>query len=109
MWVPEAGGEKALTRDLEAPVERYASVSLIPGRACCNSTACSALRVPTSIRVAPRAIPSVRTTRCTWIWSCATRMSRRATSRACSGVGSPLEAIRQFVLLWEQPRLPVSS
>eukprot|EP00964_Phaeocystis_antarctica_P034182 scaffold19422_cov63-Phaeocystis_antarctica.AAC.3 len=95
--------------DLEAPVERYASPSFIPGRACCSSTACSALMEPASMRVAPRAIPSVRTTWCTWIWSSATRMSRRATSRACSGVGTPSEAVRQFVLLWLQPRLPVSS
>eukprot|EP00964_Phaeocystis_antarctica_P104533 scaffold69629_cov69-Phaeocystis_antarctica.AAC.2 len=78
--------------DLEAPVVRYASASFIPGRACCSSTACSALMEPTPIRVAPRATPNVRTTRCTWIWSSATRMSRRAISRACSGVGSQLEA-----------------
>eukprot|EP00964_Phaeocystis_antarctica_P056217 scaffold33156_cov72-Phaeocystis_antarctica.AAC.1 len=97
--------------DLEAPVERCASPSFIPGqgRACCSSTACSALMEPTSMRVAPRAIPNVQTTRCTLIWSSATRMSRRAISRACSGVGIPSEAVRQFVLLWLQPRLPVSS
>eukprot|EP00964_Phaeocystis_antarctica_P104536 scaffold69629_cov69-Phaeocystis_antarctica.AAC.5 len=86
--------------DLEAPVARYASASFNPGRDCCSSTACSALMVPTSIRVAPRAIPNVRTTRCTWIWSSATKMSRRAISRACSGVGTLSEAVR---------RLPVSS
>eukprot|EP00964_Phaeocystis_antarctica_P018433 scaffold10192_cov59-Phaeocystis_antarctica.AAC.8 len=61
------------------------------------------------MRVAPRAFPNVRTTRCTWVWSSATRMSRRATSRACSGVGTPSEAVRQFVLLWLQPKLPASS
>eukprot|EP00964_Phaeocystis_antarctica_P022715 scaffold12641_cov71-Phaeocystis_antarctica.AAC.4 len=41
--------------------------------------------VPASMWIAPRATPSVRTTRCTWIGSCATRMLRRAISRACSG------------------------
>eukprot|EP00964_Phaeocystis_antarctica_P005422 scaffold2960_cov61-Phaeocystis_antarctica.AAC.6 len=84
-------------------------MSCIPGRACCSSTACSALMVPASMRVAPRAIPSVRMTRYTWIWSCEIRMSRRAISRACSGVGTPSEAVRRCVLLWLQPRLPVSS
>eukprot|EP00964_Phaeocystis_antarctica_P112680 scaffold76815_cov57-Phaeocystis_antarctica.AAC.2 len=95
--------------DLEAPVERYASASFIPGRACCSSTACSALMVGSTMRVAPRAIPSVLTTRCTWTWSSATRMSRRAISRACSGVGTPLVAARQSVLLWLEPELPASS
>ena len=82
--------------DLEAPVERYASASFIPGRACWSSTACSALMVPASMRLAPRAIPSVRTVRCTSAWVCATRMLRRASSRACSGVGfvTPLEVTR---------------
>ena len=63
--------------DLEAPVERYASPSFNPGRACCSSTACSALMVPTSMRVAPRAIPNVRTTRCTWIRSSVTACRRK--------------------------------
>ena len=83
-------------------MERYASVSVIPGRASCCSTACSALMVAASMRLAPRAIPSVRTTRCRWIWSCASSMLRRATRRACSGVGTPLEEA-------EQPTLPLSS
>eukprot|EP00964_Phaeocystis_antarctica_P006524 scaffold3532_cov52-Phaeocystis_antarctica.AAC.2 len=61
------------------------------------------------MRVAPRAFPNVQTTRCSWIWSSATKMSRRAISRACSGVGIQSEAVRQFVLLWLQPRHPVSS
>eukprot|EP00964_Phaeocystis_antarctica_P028705 scaffold16204_cov54-Phaeocystis_antarctica.AAC.2 len=53
--------------DLEAPVVRCAAPSFTPGQgwACCSSTACSALMEPTSMRVAPRAIPNVRTTRCT--------------------------------------------
>eukprot|EP00964_Phaeocystis_antarctica_P028706 scaffold16205_cov60-Phaeocystis_antarctica.AAC.1 len=53
--------------DLEAPVVRCAASSFIPGQgwACCSSTACSALMEPFSMRVAPRAIPNVRTTRCT--------------------------------------------
>eukprot|EP00964_Phaeocystis_antarctica_P093880 scaffold60684_cov58-Phaeocystis_antarctica.AAC.2 len=92
---------------------RYAALSCIPGksqgRACCSSTACSALMEPFSMRVAPRAIPNVRTTRCTWVWSSVTRMSRQAISRACSGVGTPLEAAGRSVLLWLEPIPPVSS
>ena len=34
-------------------MERYASKSFIPGRASCSSTECSALMVPTSMRLAP--------------------------------------------------------
>eukprot|EP00964_Phaeocystis_antarctica_P018430 scaffold10192_cov59-Phaeocystis_antarctica.AAC.5 len=43
---------------LEAPVERYASPSFNQGRACCSSTACSALMVPTSMRVAQEPSPT---------------------------------------------------
>eukprot|EP00964_Phaeocystis_antarctica_P078867 scaffold49071_cov59-Phaeocystis_antarctica.AAC.14 len=45
-----------------APVEVYASMSFIPGRSSCSNTACSALIVPPSVRFAPSATASWRTT-----------------------------------------------
>eukprot|EP00964_Phaeocystis_antarctica_P071582 scaffold43699_cov80-Phaeocystis_antarctica.AAC.2 len=45
-----------------APVEVYASFSLIPGRSSCSNTACTALTVPDSVRVDPSARHSERTT-----------------------------------------------
>ena len=82
--------------DLEAPVRVYASTSLIPGVASCISTACSALKEPTSIRLAPRAIPSVRTTCCTSTGVWAFNTLWQAICSACMGVGE----------FWLRLRLP---
>eukprot|EP00964_Phaeocystis_antarctica_P136107 scaffold100519_cov54-Phaeocystis_antarctica.AAC.3 len=50
--------------DSEPPVEVYASLSLISGRSSVSSTACSALMVAPSIRLAPSAVASVWTACC---------------------------------------------
>ena len=82
--------------DLDAAVRVYASASVIPGDASCISTACSALKEPTSIRLAPRAMPSVRTTCCTSTGVWALNMFWQATCSACIGVGE----------FWQRSRLP---
>ena len=82
--------------DLDAAVRVYASASVIPGDASCISTACSALKEPTSIRLAPRAMPSVRTTCCTSTGVWALNMLWQATCSACIDVGE----------FWLRSRLP---
>eukprot|EP00964_Phaeocystis_antarctica_P107205 scaffold71970_cov63-Phaeocystis_antarctica.AAC.1 len=68
-----------------APVEVYASFSLISGRFICSSTACTALTVPDSVRTDPSASDSARTT-----WNISRSVGgRRKASPAASPAGPP--------------------
>eukprot|EP00964_Phaeocystis_antarctica_P052665 scaffold30850_cov73-Phaeocystis_antarctica.AAC.2 len=82
--------------DSEPPVEVYACLSLISGRSSVISTACSALVVPPSIRLAPSAVASVWRSCCISASVRAVCMRWRATCSArCLGV----------MLSWPRSRL----